>query len=142
MADDNLHIRGSVVVPASELVWRFSRSSGPGGQSVNTSDSKAALSFDVANSTTLTAQQRARVLQRLATRSHDGVVTVTSTEERSQYLNRQRARQRLAALLSEALAPPPRPRRATKPTRASIERRRASKQRRSDLKRQRRTVED
>ena len=142
MAEPDLHIRGSLVLPASELIWRFSRSGGPGGQSVNTSDSKVLLSFDIATSSALSPQLRARVLQRLAGRTREGVVSVTASEERSQYLNRQRARRRLAALLSDALAPPPRTRRPTKPTRASMERRLTNKHRRSEIKRQRRTAED
>jgi ribosome-associated protein len=142
MSDDDLHVRGSLAIPASELTWRFSRSSGPGGQSVNTSDSKAAVSFDVANSPSLSKWQRVRAEQRLADRLVDGVLTVTASEERSQYQNRQSAKRRLASLLAAALAPPPKPRRATKPSRSAIERRLSSKRRRADLKRRRRNLED
>jgi ribosome-associated protein len=142
MAEDDLHVRGTLVIPAHELVWRFSRSGGPGGQSVNTSDSRASLSFDVERSPALTPLQRSRALERLHGRLVDGVVTVTASDERSQYLNRQAARRRLAALLTEAVAPPPRKRRRTKPSRAAVERRLTDKRRRSDLKRLRRDRED
>jgi ribosome-associated protein len=135
-------VRGSLTIPANELSWQFSRSSGPGGQSVNTSDSRASLSFDLARSTTLTPLQRERITERLAGRMRDGVITVTADTQRSQYLNRQAARRRLADLLSGALAPPPRKRRATKPSRSSIEKRLNNKRRRSQLKQTRRARPD
>jgi ribosome-associated protein len=142
MAEPDLAVNSAVVIPAGELVWRFSRSGGPGGQSVNTSDSRASLSWDVARSGALTVSQRSRLEQRLSHRLHGGVLTVTSSEERSQLLNRQRARKRMSALVAAALRPPPRQRRATKPTKASIERRLAHKRRRSQQKRSRRVDED
>ena len=126
-----------LVVPASELGERFSRSSGPGGQSVNTTDSRVELSFDVARSQALPEWARARALDRLAPRLADGVLTVASSGERSQLMNRQEARARLAALLRDAVAPPQRPRVATKPSRGARERRLADKKRRSDTKRNR-----
>jgi ribosome-associated protein len=131
-----------LVIPEAELSWRFSRSSGPGGQSVNTSDSRVELSFDVARSPSLDEHQRTRALQRLATRLTDGVVTVAASEQRSQLQNREEAERKLAQLLREALAPPPPPRRATRPTRASKERRLQVKRQRSELKRTRRTRHD
>ena len=97
-------------IPDGELSWRFSRSSGPGGQSVNTSDSRAELSFDVARSGALGEQLRARALERLAGRLVDGVLTVAASEHRSQLQNREAAALRLAQLLREATAPPPAPR--------------------------------
>jgi len=96
-----------VLIPERELGWRFSRSGGPGGQGVNTTDSRVELLFDVAASTTLTEQQRARVLQRLSNRLVDGVLTVVASEYRSQLRNREAARARLAAMLRAALAPDP-----------------------------------
>lgn len=126
-----------LVIPASELAERFSRSSGPGGQSVNTTDSRVQLSFDLATSSVLTETQRERALRRLAIRLDGTVLTVDASEERSQFRNRTAARERLAALLREALAPPPPPRRATRPSRGSIDRRLTSKARRGQLKRQR-----
>jgi len=133
-----LTVRAGVVVPEHELRWRFSRSSGPGGQSVNTSDTRVELSLDVAASTAFTVSQRDRLLARLAPRLVDGVVTVTASEHRSQLRNREAAERRLAQLLREALAPPPPRRRPTKPTRASIRRRLEGKRQRGELKRQRR----
>jgi len=132
-----LTLRGGVVVEASELVWRFSRSSGPGGQGVNTADSRVELLLDVASSPSL-APYRDRALGRLAGRLTDGVLSVTASEHRSQLRNREEAARRMAVLLSEAIAPPPRARRPTRPSRASVERRLAGKRRRSEVKRGRR----
>ena len=133
-----LRLRGSVVIPESELAWRFSRSSGPGGQGVNTTDSRVELLFDVAESPALSPALRARVLARLGTRLSDGVLSVTASEHRSQLRNREEAERRMVAILSEAIAPPPRPRRPTKPTRGSVNRRIEVKKRRSEVKRLRR----
>ena len=130
-----------LTVPAGELVERFSRSSGPGGQSVNTADSRVELRFDVTRSAALTDPQRARALVALAGRTVHGTVSITSSEHRSQLQNRIAARARLAALLAHALAPPPPARRATKPTRGSRERRLDSKRRRAVTKRDRGRVE-
>ena len=137
MADD-LRVNSSLVIPGGELHERFSRSSGPGGQSVNTTDSRVELSFDVQRSPSLPPEARDRALQRLAGRLADGVVTVTAETERSQLMNRQAARARLASLLREAVAPPPPPRVATKPTRGGRERRLETKRRRAQVKRNRR----
>ena len=137
-----LRIRGSVVIPEAELSWRFSRASGPGGQSVNTTDSRVELSYDVAASAALGPTLKTRALQRLAGRLANGVLTVTASEHRSQLRNRKAAELRLAQMLEQAIAPPPRRRRPTKPSRASVERRLAIKRRRSDSKRLRRAVED
>jgi ribosome-associated protein len=134
----DLHVRGSLVVPESELRWRFSRSSGPGGQSVNTTDSRAELSFDLAASDALTPLLKARAMERLDDRLVDGVVTVAASEHRSQLQNRRAAELRLAELLREAVAPPPRPRRTTRPSRAAVQRRLEGKRRRGDTKRLRR----
>ncbi|MGW0737619.1 alternative ribosome rescue aminoacyl-tRNA hydrolase ArfB [Streptomyces sp. NPDC002851] len=128
-------IRGSVVLPEAELMWRFSRSSGPGGQHVNTSDSQVELRFDLANTRSLPEPWKARALERLAPRLVDGVVTVRASEHRSQWRNREMAATRLTALLAEATAPPPRPRRPTKIPRGINERRLRNKKARSDVKR-------
>lgn len=133
-----LLVTRGVTVPEAELSWRFSRSSGPGGQGVNTTDSRAELSYDVARSTALSEHLRARALDRLAGRLVDGVVTVVAGEHRSQLQNREAAERRLAQLLREALAPPPPPRRPTRPTKGSKERRLEGKRRRSQVKRGRR----
>lgn len=128
----------SVLIPERELRWRFSRSSGPGGQSVNTTDSRVELLFDVARSTALGPIQRSRALERLADRLVEGVLTVVASEQRSQYLNREAARERLAKTLAAAIAPPPPRRRPTRPSRAATERRLADKRRRARTKRLRR----
>jgi ribosome-associated protein len=135
---DDLRVNRWLVIPAGELHERFSRSSGPGGQSVNTTDSRVELSFDVARSPSLPERDKNRALARLAARLTDGVVTVTAETERSQLMNRDAARVRLAALLREATAPPPPPRVPTKPTRGARERRLADKRRRAQVKRYRR----
>jgi ribosome-associated protein len=137
-----LPVVGSVLIPAAELQWRFSRASGPGGQGVNTTDSRVELSFDVAASTALTPAQRARILQRLSGRLVDGVLTVVAAEHRSQLRNREAARNRLAAILRQAVTPDPPTRRPTRPSRAARERRLADKRRRTLTKRLRRPVEE
>jgi len=109
--------------PAAELVERFSRSPGPGGQSVNTTDSRVELLFAPASSTAFAETQRARLVRSLADVMTQGQVSVVASEHRSQLRNRAAARERLVALLREAVAPPPPPRRATKPSRASQRRR-------------------
>ena len=137
MADD-LRVNGWLLIPAAELHERFSRSSGPGGQSVNTADSRVELSFDVEHSAALPEWARARALERLAGRLTDGVLTLAASEQRSQLANRQAARARLAALLKDAIAPPQRPRVPTRPSRASNERRLRAKRNRAAIKRGRR----
>jgi ribosome-associated protein len=134
----DLRVTGRLVIPAGELHERFSRSSGPGGQSVNTTDSRVELSFDVERSPSLTELDRERARARLAGRLTDGVVTVAAETERSQLMNREEARARLAALLREAIAPPPPPRVTTRPTRGAKERRLNEKRRRAQTKRNRR----
>ena len=133
-----LRVTRSVVIPERELTWRFSRSSGPGGQSVNTADSRVELSLDVARTSALGPVQRARVLERLSRRLVDGVLTVKASEHRSQLRNREAALERMAKILAGALAPPPPRRRPTKPRRGAVERRLADKKRRSRTKRLRR----
>lgn len=131
-----------LVVPAGELTERFARASGPGGQGVNTTDSRVQLSFDVAASGSLTDAQRARLLRNLAGRLVDATITVDAADQRSQFLNRRAARERLADLLRAALAPPPPPRRRTRPTRGSVERRLAAKRHQAQKKARRTSHED
>ena len=142
MVTGPLRVTRSVVVPERELRWRFSRSSGPGGQSVNTADSRVELSLDLSRTSALGPVQRARVLERLDRRLVDGVLTVTASAQRSQLQNREAARERLAGILANALAPPPPKRRPTRPTRGAVERRIAEKKRRSRTKRDRRATDD
>lgn len=124
-------------VPAAELVEQFSRASGPGGQGVNTTDSRVQLSFDLATTTALDATQRSRVLAHLANRLVGSVLVIVASEYRSQRRNRAAARERLTSLLREALAPPV-PRRATRPTAGSRRRRLEAKRIRSATKAHRR----
>ena len=133
-----LRVRGSLVIPEVELSWRFSHSSGPGGQGVNTADSRVELLYDVANSTVLSPMLRARALGRLSGRLVNGVLSVTASEHRSQLRNREAAERRLVEELAAAIAPPPRARRPTRVTKASVERRLTAKRMRSDVKRLRR----
>jgi ribosome-associated protein len=140
--DDALRVTGSVSVPRAELTWRFSRSGGPGGQSVNTTDSRVELLFDVSATTALPAYLKERALTRLGSRLVDGVLTVTASEYRSQYQNRRAAEARLVRLLAEAIAAPPRPRRPTRPSKSAVQARLDAKRRRGEAKRQRRTPEE
>jgi ribosome-associated protein len=137
-----LRITSGITIPESELSWRFSRSSGPGGQGVNTADSRVELVWDAAGSAVLSPVQRARLLERLSGRLVDGVLTIAASEYRAQLRNRDAARDRLAALVVEALKPPSPPRRPTAPTRGSRERRLDAKKRRTDVKRLRRPPND
>src|SRR4029453_14472405 len=137
-----LRITRSVTIPENELRWRFSRSSGPGGQSVNTADSRVQLSLDLTTTTALGPMQRARVLERLAPRLVAGALTVAAQEERSQLRNREAAEERLKSVLAEALTPPPRKRRPTKPSKRAVERRIAAKKRRAKVKQLRRVDEE
>lgn len=133
---------GSMTIPERELTWRFSRSSGPGGQGVNTADSRVELVFDLAGSAAFSPVQRERALARLAGKLVDGTLVIAASEYRAQLRNRQAATERLVAILTEAIAPPPPPRRATRPTRGSKERRLDEKTRRSQTKRLRRSTDD
>ena len=130
------------VIPAGELVERFSRSPGPGGQSVNTSDTRVELLYAPATSTAFTDGQRARLIRSLAGSMTQGQVSVVASEHRSQLRNRIAARDRLVALLREAVAPPPAPRRTTKPSRASQRRRVEAKKQRGQTKALRGRVRD
>ncbi|GAA3069053.1 MULTISPECIES: alternative ribosome rescue aminoacyl-tRNA hydrolase ArfB [Actinomycetes] len=124
-------------VPEAELDEQFSRASGPGGQGVNTTASRVQLSVDLATTTALTEEQRQRALHRLASRLTGTMLTINASEHRSQRRNRAAARQRLAALLRDAVFPET-PRRPTRPTRASRRRRLEAKRRRSETKQHRR----
>lgn len=134
----SLRLPHGVVIPDTELEVSASRSSGPGGQSVNTSDSKVELRWCIAQSNALSETQRALLLDRLASRlTLDGVLILHGSEHKSQHRNREAVRMRLQAIVGEALEPP-RPRRKTKPTRGSKERRLRTKKQRGEVKRLRR----
>jgi ribosome-associated protein len=136
---EDVRVNDRLTIPAAELAWRFSRSSGPGGQGVNTTDSRVELSWDLAGSPLLPPALRERALSRLESRLVNGVLTITASEHRSQLRNREAAAARLASLVASAVAPPPRSRRATRPTKGSVERRIAEKKRRGETKRNRRS---
>jgi ribosome-associated protein len=133
-----LRVTGSVSIPRAELRWRFNRSSGPGGQSVNTTDSRVELSFDLTASEAVPAYLKERAEPRLAGRLVGGVLTVVASEHRSQWQNRRAAEIRLVGLLAEAFAPPARQRQATRPSRRAVQRRIDDKRRRGEVKRLRR----
>ncbi len=133
-----LFVSRGFVVPDSDLSERFSRSSGPGGQGVNTADSRVELSFDVARSRSVPEWLRSRILCRLRGRLTDGVLTVAASEHRAQLQNRAAARERMTGLLRAATAAPPATRRPTKPSRGARERRLAEKKRRGGVKQGRR----
>jgi ribosome-associated protein len=134
-ARPGLTVSPALTIPRAELRERFSRSSGPGGQGVNTTDSRVELSWDVGRSAVLSETQRRRIMERLADRLVDGVLTVVASEHREQRRNRDAAARRLAVLVSDAMAPPAPSRRATRATRGSRERRLTAKRQRSEIKR-------
>lgn len=135
-------VSSGFVIPGVELRERFSRSSGPGGQGVNTTDSRVELSWDVAGSPSVPEWLRDRLIARLGRRLAGGVLTVAVSTQRAQLANRAEARERLASLLRAAASPPPPRRKATKPSRGAVERRITAKKRRSQTKRGRRVSPD
>ena len=138
----DLVVDGGLVIPARELAWRFSRSSGPGGQHVNTSDSRVELLWNVQASTALTQIQREQLTDRLGKRLVGGVLTITVSEQRSQLRNREIALAKLRDVVASSLTPPGAARRPSKPTRGSKRRHLAAKQRRSATKSLRRRPTD
>lgn len=125
-----------LIAPAGELIERFSHASGPGGQGVNTTDSRVQLSINLGTTSALNDLQRERVLAHLSNRLAGTVLTITASEHRSQIRNRSAARQRLSSLLREAVTPPI-VRRSTKPTRGAKRRRLEAKRARSEIKQSR-----
>lgn len=127
-------INNGVTIPAAELTYAASRASGPGGQHVNTTESRIQLRWNLAQTRALTDAQRARVLRAFASRLTDaGELILASDAHRSQRRNREEVRQRLAQLLREALIPP-KPRKKTRPTAASRQRRMEEKRQRGQIK--------
>ena len=136
---DSIRVNGTVSIPLSELRFRFSRSSGPGGQNVNRRETQVELVFDVAGSPSLGPRQRARAMQRLARRlDAAGRLHVVASQSRTQGRNRELALERFRSVLADALRPPAPPRKRTNPSKGARERRLASKKRHSRLKAQRR----
>ena len=140
--DDDVEVRPGVVIPGHELRWRFSRAGGPGGQGVNTTDSRVQVTFDLARTDSVPELLRQRAMRRLGDRLHDGCLTITASESRSQWQNRRSATLRLADALREAMAPPPKKRRPTRPSRAAKDRRIKAKKSRGEIKRLRRSTDD
>jgi ribosome-associated protein len=140
----DLHVSAAVVIPAAELQWRFSRSSGPGGQNVNKVETAVELGFDLEGTGAIGPFQKQRLLERLGSRCVAGCLRVAVSDHRSQYQNRQLAMQRLGDLLREGLKPPPKLRKPTKPTRGAVKRRVDAKKQKSQVKqaRQRRASMD
>ena len=131
----NVRLPNGVVIPETELQMRAARSSGPGGQGVNTTDSKVELRWDLASSTAISDAQRERLQERLASRlTTDGTLILVSQEHRSQHRNREAVRARFRAIVGEALIPERR-RRPTRPSKAAKRRRLEAKRRRSEIKR-------
>ena len=136
-AEGPLVVSVDFAIDAEELRWRFSRASGPGGQGVNTTDSRVELSWTPAGSPSLARLPPAlqeRLTARLAGSLVQGAVVVVASEHRAQLRNREAARDRLATRLQHALVPPPPRRRATRPTRGSVERRLQGKRTRAGVK--------
>lgn len=140
--DDDLQVRPGVVIPSHELIWKFTRAGGPGGQGVNTTDSRVQVTFDLAASEHVPEPLKQRAMRRLGTRLHDGCLTITAADSRSQWQNRRSATLRLAEVLREAMAPQPKPRRPTRPSRAARDRRIKAKKSRGEIKRLRRSTDD
>ena len=135
----DLVVTNRMVIPSAELQWRFSRASGPGGQGVNTTDSRVELVWDLDASSVLGPFRKVLLKERLGSKIANGCLRVVVAEERSQWQNRQKALHRMGELLREGLQPPPRTRKATRPKRGAVKRRLDTKKKRGDLKRQRRS---
>lgn len=131
-----IHVTDQITIPASELLWSFSKSSAPGGQGVNTTDSRVRLGWNPSTSSALPDELRERALSRLKC-DKDGLIHVVAESERSQFQNRLAAIDRMAEVIRSAIAPPPPPRRKTRPTRAAREERITTKKRLGLLKRNR-----
>jgi ribosome-associated protein len=135
MSGESIQVTRSVSIPRSEIELRFSRSSGPGGQHAQKSDTRVEASFDVEASQALTEAQKRRVLAKAGP-----VLRAVAQDERSQWRNRELATERLVESLREALRVPRR-RRPTRPSKAAVERRLEQKRRRSEVKRRRRGLD-
>ena len=133
----NLRINSKLEIPGNEIKWRFSRSSGAGGQNVNKTDSRAEIVFNVSESKTLTPYQKYRISIQDEVKLSNGCICIAVQDKRTQYQNRQLALTRLTSTLRELLKSPPKKRRETIPTRSSQRRRIESKKKRGELKRNR-----
>ena len=138
----NLRINTKLEIPASEIQWKFSRSSGAGGQNVNKTESRAEIVFNVSESKTLTPYQKHRISIQDEVKLINGSICITVQDKRTQYQNRKLALSRLASTLREILKPPPKKRRETIPTRSSQKKRVESKKKRGEIKRNRQSKID
>ena len=138
----NLRINTKLEIPGNEIKWRFSRSSGAGGQNVNKTDSRAEIVFNVSESKTLTPYQKYRISIQDEVKLSNGCICIAVQDKRTQYQNRQLALTRLTSTLRDLLKPPPKTRRETIPTRSSQRRRIESKKKRGELKRNRQSKID
>ena len=138
----NLRINTKLEIPANEIYWRFSRSSGSGGQNVNKTDSRVEIVFNVSESKTLTPYQKHRISVQDEVKLINGSICIAVQDKRTQYQNRQLALSRLSSTLREILKPPPKKRRETIPTRSSQKKRVDSKKKRGELKKSRQSKID
>ena len=138
----NITINSTLEIPGNEIQWRFSRSSGAGGQNVNKTDSRVEIVFNVSESKSLTPYQKHRISIQDEIKLINGSICIAVQEKRTQYQNRQLALSRLASILRELLKPPSRKRRETLPTRSSQRKRVDSKKKRGELKRNRQSKID
>ena len=133
----DLIVNPVLVIPSNELHWRFSRSSGSGGQNINKTDTRVNLSFNIEKSKALTSYQKHQITKQLSDQILNATITVITQEHRTQYKNRKLALMRLGRLLEKALEPPPKARKTTKPTKSSQRRRVNSKKKHGEKKQSR-----
>tara|TARA_Y100001968_G_scaffold253050_1_gene238615 strand:+ start:2759 stop:3181 length:423 start_codon:yes stop_codon:yes gene_type:complete len=133
----DLTITSKLVIPSNELQWRFSRSSGAGGQNVNKTDSRVEIVFDIKNSKVLTPLQKLVINRQLQAKLIRGCICIAVQEKRTQYQNRQLALTKLASILKEGLKPAAKTRIRTRPTQASQKRRLDSKKKHGETKKNR-----
>jgi len=138
----NLKINTKLEIPANEIQWRFSKSSGSGGQNINKTDSRAEIVFNVSESKTLTPWQKQRISIQTEVKLLNGSICIAVQDKRTQYQNRQLALSRLGSTLRKLLKPPPKRRRATIPTLSSQRKRVESKKKRGEIKRNRQSKVD
>ena len=133
----DIRINSRIIIPANELEWRFSRSSGSGGQNVNKTESRVELIFDISNSKVFSPYQKFQIISQLKTKIINGSICIATQDKRTQYENRKLAISRLTSLVRDQLKPQIKARRETKPTRASQKRRVDLKKKRGELKKNR-----
>ena len=138
----NLTVNSKLEIPVNEIQWRFSRSSGAGGQNVNKTDSRVEIVFNVFESKTLTPYQKHRISIQAEIKLINGCICIAVQNKRTQYQNRQLALSRLTSTLQDLLKAPPKKRRETKPTRSSQRKRVESKKKRGELKKSRQSKID